>query len=243
MAELQYLVFENTAKRLLISQYQQPNFQSLMKIISNGFQDRQNSNFELRDKFWLEDATGEQLDFIGKLWNTNRDGQVDGDYRVKIYEAIERTASGTIPEIKSTLLTSYGATYVNYIPIYPAAYLIETDAVISQLEIETISPSGVGIFFYDPDEEGNEWYSRHGLKDPKDVRTWFVNHSYNPYAQHLASNTDFYADHDELLYNFHNGKLIAKHSAGKKQINIATIDGGSWDSISGEQITTIGYYH
>lgn len=211
MAELKILVFVETAKRLLLSQYKKPNFNSLMNIISVIFDDIQTTNFELRDKFWLEDATGEQLEFIGRLWGEERAGRNNDDYRAAIYKAIERTSSGTISEIKNSLLGSFGGTFANYFPLYPAAYIMETDAVITQLELEAISPSGVGVFFYNPDEEGNEWFAAHDELFGGD-RTWHVTHSYDPFKKHIPGDVNFFGNHDSETYIFHNGNDIALHS-------------------------------
>lgn len=211
MAELQYLVFEDITKKLLISQYQKPNFQSLMRIISKIFSDIQDNNFLLRDLFWLEDATGEQLNFLGRLWDVKRSGKDDSSYRAAIYVKIEQTASGIIEEIRNSLIQNYGATSAHYIPMYPAGYIFETDADITQAKIEAISPAGVAVLYYDPDEAGNEWFARHTLKEVGDERTWYVSHDYQPYQRHLSGNTNFFADHDEVLYNFHNGQIIALH--------------------------------
>lgn len=211
MAELQILVFEETAKKLILSQYKKPNFTSLMKIISIIFDDIQTTNFELRDKFWLEDATGEQLEFIGRLWGEERTGRNNEDYRVAIYKAIERTSSGTIPEIKNSLLGTFGGTFANYFPLYPAAYIMETDAVVTQEQLEAISPSGVGVFFYNPDEEGNEWFAAHDELFGGD-RVWFTDHTHNPFKKHIPGDVNFFENHDNETYIFHNGDEIALHS-------------------------------
>jgi hypothetical protein len=211
LAELKVLVFEETAKKLILSYLDKPNFTSLMKIISTIFTDIQTTNFELRDKFWLEDATGEQLNFIGLLWGLERSGRNNDDYRAAIYVEIERTSSGTINEIKSSLLGSYNGTFVNYFAIYPAAYILETDAVITQAELEAISPAGVGVLYYNPDEAGNEWFTTHDELFGGD-RTWFVTHSYDPFKKHIPGNVNFFGNHDDVLYAFHNGDGVALHS-------------------------------
>jgi hypothetical protein len=143
MAELEKIDFEKVVEKLLLSQYKKPNMQSVFKIISEIFDDIQDDNFELRDKFWLTDATGEQLDFIGRLWDETRTGQNDDDYRARIYDKIALTLSGTIQEIKSYIISVYGASYVIYSPEYPGKYRIRTDVEIPQSTMEKISPAGV----------------------------------------------------------------------------------------------------
>lgn len=143
MANLTTIDFQVVLKKLLISQYQKPNFLSLINIIATVFSDIQDNNFLLLSKFWLDDATGEQLNFLGKLWGEDRLGESDEDYRTRIYAAIQRSSSGTIKEIQSILITSYGATYTVYSPEYPGKYRIRTDADVTCDILSEISPSGV----------------------------------------------------------------------------------------------------
>lgn len=143
MADLTTIDFQVVLKKLLISQYQKPNFLSLINIIATVFSDIQDNNFLLLSKFWLDAATGEQLNFLGKLWGEDRLGESDEDYRTRINAAIQRSSSGTIKEIQSILITSYGATYAVYSPEYPGKYRIKTDADIGTTALNEISPSGV----------------------------------------------------------------------------------------------------
>lgn len=146
MAELDIVDFVKTAERLLISQYQKPNFKALFRIMSQVFTDIQENTFKLRDKFWLLDATGEQLEYIGRLWDEGRNGQGDTDYRARIFNKIAQSSSGTIQEIKNFLYSAYGATYVNYRPEYPAGFRMSTDAEITVEELYEFSSAGVGSY-------------------------------------------------------------------------------------------------
>lgn len=143
MAELEKIDFEKVVDKLLLSQYKKPNMQSVFKIVSEIFDDIQDDNFELRDKFWLADATGEQLNYIGRLWDEERTGQSDDDYRDRIYAKIALTLSGTIPEIKNYIMSVYDGSYAVYSPEYPGKYRIRTDVEIPESTMEKISPSGV----------------------------------------------------------------------------------------------------
>lgn len=166
MAELETIDYEATFKKLLLSQYKKPNFTSLFKILSQIFSDIQDSNFELRDKFWLCDATGQQLDFIGGLWDVSRSGDEDEAYRARIRTQIARSSSGTIQEIKNVLQTAYGATYVEYFPEYPGKYRIRTDADIPQSDLDELSAAGVTGFLSDYiiDEQGNNLITFSGFE-------------------------------------------------------------------------------
>ena len=143
MKELEVLSFVDILNKLLISQYDQPNFQSLLRIIGSIFNDIQITNFQLRDKFWLADATGEQLEFIGRLWDEDKNADTDDDYRNRIYKKIAQSSSGTIPDIKSYLFAR-GATYAVYSPEYPAKYRMRTDAAVDLEEFNLLAPAGVG---------------------------------------------------------------------------------------------------
>ena len=200
MADLEPIDFHVTLKKLLISQYQKPNFLSLINIIATIFSDIQDNNFLLVSKFWLADATGEQLDFLGKLWGEERLGETDVDYRSRIFTAIGRSSSGTIKEVQSFLVSAYGATYAKYSPEYPGKFRMNTDAFVSNAQMDEISPSGVTGFI-----SGN-------ILD-------------------AVGNNIVDANGNNII-----------HVSEKNRINIETIDYGLWNSISGEQITTVSYY-
>lgn len=150
--ELNVINFNDIVKRLLLSQYKRENFLDVFVIIETLMKDIQTGNFQLRDMMWLEDATGEQLNLIGRLWNVQRYGKQDEDFRKAIYTKIQESASGTVNEMLSNLIGVYGGTYARYYPVHPACFFIESDATISQSELEALSPSGVGVMLYDPQQ-------------------------------------------------------------------------------------------
>jgi len=167
MKELEIIDFESVSKRLILSQYKnKPNMGALMRIISNIFSDMQDQNFDLRDKFWLEDATGEQLDFIGALWDVPRAGKNDSEYRMAIYQKIGLTLSGTIPEIKALLTRVYGGTFAIYSPEYPAGYRMRTNADVDNEILEEATAAGVQGFLAGKllDAQGNNIVSVKGDK-------------------------------------------------------------------------------
>lgn len=143
MAEIEKVNFEEAINRLLLSQYDKPNMKSLFSILATMATDEQNIIFELRDRFWIEDAAGEQLDFLGALWNVFRGALTDDAYRAEIYTKVAQTFSGTVSEIKTILIALYGGTYAYYSPEYPAGYRVRTDALVTTDILEDISPAGV----------------------------------------------------------------------------------------------------
>lgn len=147
MKELETIAFYESVKKLILSQYKEkPNMAALFKVVSSIFEDIQDINFLLRDLFWLSDAVGEQLEFIGLVWDVSRNGLDDVDYRQAIYDKIGLTLSGTILEIKKYVFTAFAATFAVYSPEYPAGYRLRTDATISSTRLNEISPSGVQAF-------------------------------------------------------------------------------------------------
>jgi hypothetical protein len=108
--------------------------------------------FEIRDLFWLDTATGVQLDTIGLIFVVDRNGKSDADYRNAIKEKITQKFSGEPESIIEILKTIYGATFVIYTPGWPtipASYYIVTDGTITQEQLEMISPAGVQPFLGD----------------------------------------------------------------------------------------------
>jgi hypothetical protein len=137
---------------LLQEQYKKSN--KLIGIIeadNDQADDLEKALFEIRDEFYLSTAVGVQLDVVGNIFNVNREGMNDNDYREAIESRSTLVGSGEPEFVIKTLLSIYGATYVNYIPAYPtvpAAYYLQTDATMDIESLRTISPSGVEPAFY-----------------------------------------------------------------------------------------------
>ena len=154
MAEIVPIDYPTIAVALLVEQYKNSTeLQSLLKAMAAASLPLQTSILEIRDRFVLSTASGAELTIIGTVWDEARDNDTDDDYRYRINVKISLSISGTLPEIKRVLFVLYEATYVTFVPGYPAGFNIETDATISQENLERLTPAGVfGLKWPDVDE-------------------------------------------------------------------------------------------
>ena len=93
------------AKALLVEQYKgKPKIEALLASWVDELQEVEDVLFDLFDAFLLDNAVGDQLDFIGKMVGELRKNRSDADYRlfVKARIAINRS-NGKPEEILSIL--------------------------------------------------------------------------------------------------------------------------------------------
>lgn len=147
MAELEVLDYPQIALSLLIETYQDSeDLKKILSVITEAELELQTTIFEVRDRFILPTATGASLTIIGRVWDLARRLDVietDDEFRGKIDVKAEISISGTVPEIKQALFFFYGATSVVYAGDYPAGFELTTDAIITQMELDAITASGV----------------------------------------------------------------------------------------------------
>jgi len=129
---------------LIIAQFQDSEkLKGIIEAGNNKAQDIETAIFEIRSEFDLDVAVGAQLDILGSIFNEDRDGRSDTDYRQAIQAKGANQFSGEPESIISILLSSYGATFAHYRPFYNAKYYILTDATITAEDLIPISPAGV----------------------------------------------------------------------------------------------------
>jgi len=147
MAELSAIDYPTIALSLLIERFKDSeDIQKLLVITAEVAMDLQTAVFEIDELFVLETAEGPELTIIGNVWDVSRKLDVietDNEYRDKISVKAVLSISGTISEIKKVLYTFFGATYVDYVTQYPAGYAVYSDAVITQIMLNTFTASGV----------------------------------------------------------------------------------------------------
>lgn len=137
----------STGLDLLLSQYD--NSTKLQGIIDASYDsadELEQALFEIRDEFWLSNAVGDQLDIIGEIFQESRDGDVDVDYRARIQAKASLVVSGEPEAIIAVLKNLFGATFVTYIPGWPAipaSYYIISDSTITVAQLTKYSPAGV----------------------------------------------------------------------------------------------------
>lgn len=154
MSELiQETDYPGMALDLLIEQYKNsPNVVNILEVNGLLLNDLEKAIFEVRDNFYLATAEGVQLDVLGSIWDVERNGLSDTDYRALIQAKASLSVSGTPEDVIRVLQVLYGATFVNYFDAYPARYLIETDAAITDAQLTDLSPAGVSGILIDVDE-------------------------------------------------------------------------------------------
>jgi len=134
------------------------NLRALFEIRAAQAQDLEDAMFEVRDNYWLDTATGVQLDVIGDILNRPRDGRTDEEYRTYLKNIGTSILSGTPGEIITALQVIYGLEGpIIYSPEYPAGYFIydEFGYGISTDVLEPITPAGVQGFFGSPIAQGD----------------------------------------------------------------------------------------
>ncbi|MGD9157047.1 MAG: DUF2612 domain-containing protein [Desulfobacteraceae bacterium] len=144
--------YPQIAFNLLIQQYKESS--NLMAVLeAQGLQanELEQAIFEVRDLFFLDTAEGVQLDVIGKIFNLRREGLSDEDYRDAIEIKWSLRVSGTVDEIINVLKFAYGATSVDYIPAYPAGFVLIADGTVTQDILTQLCPAGVFGFLLDDD--------------------------------------------------------------------------------------------
>ena len=114
-----------------------PHVQAIVRALAQQVQEIEDVLQDLEQAFSLSGATGVWLDYLGLLVGEARIGLSDQDYRRFIEAGIlVRRSNGDIPTILEIAQTLTGATDVQYVPAYPAGYL---------LTIYTPSPVPVGL--------------------------------------------------------------------------------------------------
>ena len=98
----------------------------------------------------INTATGYQLDIIGNLLGTTREGRLDEDYRTVIQNMIAvNTGSGTPNDVIGFLKTLTKANKVRYWEHYPASIILETDGESLPLNlvpiVDNTAPAGVRL--------------------------------------------------------------------------------------------------
>ena len=146
--EIQKIADYDFNLELFLAQYANADkLQGIMKAANKSANDLEQALFEIRDEFYLSTAIGAQLDILGIVFQVDRNGLSDEDYRQIIFQKAALNFSGEPEAIISILKTIYSATFVIYYPSYPGKYFVQTDGVITTPQIEKISPAGVGVFF------------------------------------------------------------------------------------------------
>jgi hypothetical protein len=168
--EIQQITDYTINLSLLLEQYKKSTkLNGLIDSTCDQADDLESALFELRNLFYLATAEGIQLDIIGSIFGVERMGLNDDDYRSLIAFFGSFIKSGEPESIITILKRIYAATFVTYIPSYPAVpagYYLITDATITLAELEVLSPAGVQPYLagFLLDEAGNNIVDEEGNK-------------------------------------------------------------------------------
>lgn len=122
--------------------------------------------FEIRDGFWVRSAVGAQLDVLGRVYGVSRGGMDDPTFRAQLQFRAGTLVSGNPEEILTFLAFVAGDVGLEYIPEYPAGFVIGISTLVGdQAMLESLAPAGVHIGYGNPmqDYYGNPMETQAGV--------------------------------------------------------------------------------
>ncbi len=159
---------------LLPTQYTDSDIEKIIENVSS-IEDNevQQAIEDLFDKFWIDTATGDQLDKIGEYYGIKRFAYTDSSYKVLINSIIHSSKSqATREEFINAVKFLYEATFVELIENFPAKVMVyqnsTTGLVIPYLFILKLSTTpgdeeqfilddGSDFYIHSPNKNANEW--------------------------------------------------------------------------------------
>lgn len=104
--------------------------------------------WEIRTGFWLPNATGVQLDALGRVYGLARNGQDDATYRPLLQAQAASLVNGNPEEIMTFLAFVLDDPGIEYRPEYPAGFVLyTTNNTMSSETMRKLVPSGVAASF------------------------------------------------------------------------------------------------
>lgn len=145
---------------LLLEQFKNSeNLTGLIRVNAAEANLLQDAIFEVRDLYWLDTATGVQLDVIGSILNTPRSGKTDYEYRIELKGVATLTFSGTPEEVINAVKSTYGLTHLEmaFYASEPAAFYLysEDDPGVPHSVLDRWSPAGVRGWWVEPIYHGD----------------------------------------------------------------------------------------
>lgn len=104
-------------------------FEALLSSYLSEIDEIEAALWQIQEERWLDTAVGEQLDGLGRIVGSARNGATDDRYRLRLRaRVLILLSSGTIPEILAVFrLLIDEAASLTYTPFYPAAYQVRVD--------------------------------------------------------------------------------------------------------------------
>ena len=145
--------FCNRAVTRLIEQFDhKDDFKKYLCALITPFDDIKDMLNDLQFKRNLDNAEGVQLDGIGDIVGLARGGLSDDDYRVQIRIKIVINASnGETESVIAAMLIFAGGTFVDFISLFPAGFILVSDGTIPSNIIpllEQVAQAGVRLEVY-----------------------------------------------------------------------------------------------
>jgi len=124
--------------------------------------------WEIRTGFWLPNATGVQLDALGRVYGLARNGQDDATYRPRLQVQAASLINGNPEEIMTFLAFVLGDASASYLPEYPAGFAVVTTNLVDGAGLlPLLAPSGVhAVYQADPMIDGLDDPVLDGNGDP-----------------------------------------------------------------------------
>ena len=162
MAELSQIAssYAEAVSPKIMEQYKParaPKLNQLLEATGAQKDDLEAAIFSIRSGMYLASAVGPQLDMIGEVFKAGRNGMGDPAYRIAIQKVSSMRSFSTPEDIISVLKAIYGATYVTYIPEYPAGCVVFADISVPAGVLDALAPAGVQVreAFYLVDYDSN----------------------------------------------------------------------------------------
>ena len=125
MADITKITDYNYNLDLFLAQFQNSTkLKAVMEKANDQANEIETALFEIKENFYVATAVGAQLDVLGVIFNEDRLGRTDGEYRAILQIKGALNYSGDPENIIQILKALYGATFVNYRPFYPAKFYV-----------------------------------------------------------------------------------------------------------------------
>lgn len=160
MADVQQITsYRDRCLPLLLAQYKDSvRLRNWIGASLDQADDVEQDLFDIRQAHWLVNAEGVQLDTLGAVYGEERQGRTDADFRAAIGVRAAQPNSGTPDEICTILQTVFGVTSLEYMPEYPAKYMLGMpESEVSKVPdgaITSLSPAGVQGLIGEPIKDG-----------------------------------------------------------------------------------------
>ena len=144
--------YNSVVRAKILSQYNRAV--RLLGIVVIGCQQADNieqAMFEIRDGLWIRNAVGVQLDLLGRIYKVLRKTMTDDEYKIQLQFQAATLVNGNPEEILTFLSFVTGLTDLEYLPEYPAGFLVPTSTtVVDQATLELLAPAGVRVGYGNP---------------------------------------------------------------------------------------------